>query len=838
MWVLRYRYVNDNGTWIVESCILKRGRSYDVGRSTKSPLHIKNDKSISRQHIQLSVSQDDDLTVINMGKVTRLGDKLLKGGQTVVFPLGKTAELELGIKPIKASITWLDEIWKVPHDLAGESERLIKDIQLEGIQIGSTLSSKTTLQIIKQNQDTYSNCLFSLVKGVPILREGFLADFKHQMLDSGRDFDSKWEHLLVTHLAFPGFKSSKGIFRGINVIVSSERAFTIFKHIIEVAEGSIWLCDDIFNLDKFIQEKVRSEKIVILIHLNDANAPSSKSAIDNSNFEIEKAKSLRSIASILGFRLHDVNDVVNAVLQGDMNNLLQRTISGPITSSSLSEFRRKRQLEEINPDVEVVAKTQERTDEVPTKKRRRINRNQIKPLDSLAFFAGGLNRQNSDILQNTTGNQQNNQATSNEEARGILNGSTANESMDENGSKAGFASSLAGNSPNNSNDTTNISSKIITPAKNMSVDQQKTGEKSPLEQNSILKRPLGLDIQPQESLVPPLKRRNNGDVSGNANQIAVVQLHSENKTPSPSEDLRQSNSNANMGKSPTLNIITRLSSRDLDKSPQHLLVEAIQKTKSQEVNRLKEAFTEIKDEELTQDAIDQLTNLAIVEHRELLRSQSKEKEIAQFTVDPQWAGRKNFKKFVKVWPKRSHVDSREGSVESLRNQTYLITRDYVDFQPYNPHASRVEDESFEQEKYPPTRIHEESSDNEDANKHSFRFQASNMRHNSRSNDQIQEGDRHLTSTSTNAAGLFVIDDEDSQLSERNYLNDGSFMGQNEQAAQMSSQERNFPKSNAAMVHAKWQQSSNAHTGYGENGFDGHRISSDDDEPQFRFNSRR
>ena len=51
MLILRYGYELEDGTVKQVSCCLKKCSQYSVGRSNNNKLRIKNDKSISRQHV-------------------------------------------------------------------------------------------------------------------------------------------------------------------------------------------------------------------------------------------------------------------------------------------------------------------------------------------------------------------------------------------------------------------------------------------------------------------------------------------------------------------------------------------------------------------------------------------------------------------------------------------------------------------------------------------------------------------------------------------------------------------------------------------------------------------
>ncbi|SCU85812.1 LAME_0D02960g1_1 [Lachancea meyersii CBS 8951] len=652
MWILRFECIGADGTKVNYSCCLKQAVRYDIGRSTKTPLHIKNDKSISRSHIQLEVDGHDALTVINVGKLTKLNGEVVKVGYSARFSPGAKAMLEMGASPIVASVSHESALWKIPHDIS-MVDTVKQRLALYGIDAVATLSPKTSIQVIKQRPGKYGNCLFSLLAGIPVLRETFIDSFLQQFDHVHTNFDEKCSELKIQNSQFPNYIFRPSIFQGLDFVVTSRKVFAIFKHIVDAGNGTLWLCDGVSNLGTFIKLHVRSDKIVTLVHLNDSTSPLPEQELQGLN-ELQEARNLKVEAKSLGLKIYDVNDIVNAVLNNDIKSLLQRIPVEKIcsTSSGLGSF-------DVSGSANLDSQFQSATaaGELtvnPTSRKRRANRHRVQPLNSLTFFGGG--------------------SIASQEVKSTVEDSNSNKPR------------IVTEPPVSSNsEEIPLSKKPRLEPQCMVEDLPSSSRKT--EDTPTTKRAHEKPSEQHEGSADAKRPR----ISDLKNSEYVASKQAAQEAIHANENVQQI---SELPKAiPAIVTSADAGGKDTFEAPNNTLrsdkrsvsfVRAIQEAKSHEVDRLREKMADVQGEELTEEAIMQLDNLAIVEAKNLLRPRNSIQGTPVTNNNELWSGRKDFKKFVKIWPSQYARSSPDPASDAIRNKACLITRDYVPMQPYNP----------------------------------------------------------------------------------------------------------------------------------------------------------
>lgn len=628
------------------SCCLKQGLQYSIGRSTKNPLQIKSDKSISRNHVELEVDQSCNVVLRVVGKLTKVSGKSVKAGQHLQFTADEEVLFEMGASPIKATVVKQQSFWKIPHDLS-LSQSLSRHLADFDIQVTNSLSSTTSIQIIKDSSKSFSNCLFSLIKNIPILREHFIGDFVTQINDVHADFDSRWDRMVVENAQFPNYKCECRPFTTIHFLVTNRRAFAIFKHIIDAGSGTLWLCDDISNLDHFIKHKITSDNVILLVHLNNGKS-SISSTEQSSDLDVQEAKLLKNKAQNLGFRIHDVNDIVGAVLDHNFEKLLERVPVRNLPSKAPTGFPLE---EATNKSVIKSADTPK-----PSNKRKRTNR-QVVPLDSLAFFGGGSaaeSKQNPTEVPESERGHETSQNTTTEFAEG-----------EPSPKKARIGALRKPDIPNVSEE------RVKEPV--VQTRSKRASERSA--DTSIL-----VQANPKRSR-KTLQASEGHTILENDNNSLNIESGPLPKTKSTSLGNEAAQAQADA-------VQTREAKRPVS------FAQAVKETKSHEVDRLEKDIVNVTSEELTEEAINKLDKLALVETKDLMRADREYAVCGQSGGSEQWAGRKNFKKFVKLWPSRSSRNSPDSATNALRNRAHLITREYVPLRPYEGQNANNQDDSF------------------------------------------------------------------------------------------------------------------------------------------------
>ncbi|AQZ14910.1 XRS2 (YDR369C) [Zygosaccharomyces parabailii] len=632
MWTLKYQYELEDGSVHSVSCCLRRSETYSIGRSSKNLLNVKNDKSISREHVSLSWDGNErQLVLVNQGKMTMTGGKYMKIRESVNFNASQSViNVELGTKPLIVELQWVECFWDVPPSCS-EFALSLEELGVEVLLADA--DERSNLMILDSTLDNDEDrCLYGLIKGVPLMNQKFLTEFCAAVSGSETDFETLWSKMMINHdlRALPQHASGKGelIFEGLEFFLLCPTVVTVNKYMekaIQAAGGKISKADNMQELQNIVQLRQSTNNIVVL---------------DTSLIKEDLASPVHKTFSL--------KDVIEAVVHGDISNLMNGV--------SKSRDSSKRPVE-ITTTTQAIEKP---SIEKPSTKRRRLNRPKVKPLDSLSFFAGG------ETLRE--------QPTSVEGTAGLTSQSLPEDTLRKGEidiSKVVYSKSstdeLASKSLGN---LESVPSKLINTEAlpNRVLSNQSTEGHS---EDALI--PTAVPVQPNKLMKTSRNR-------------ALVQ---ENE--SPVAPVTGSQTRAHTKRTPTLSSYKSSEPRKKSSSSDDM-IQVIQDAKNREVKRLSSTIVQVDQEELTYQAIQKLGDLALVgQNDSLLRQKNGEPTSDCHESHPEWNHRKNFKKFVKVWPqyrRQEDQTAREGSSDTIRNRAFLLTRQYVPMRKYTPGSDR------------------------------------------------------------------------------------------------------------------------------------------------------
>ncbi|QLQ80747.1 hypothetical protein HG537_0E01000 [Torulaspora globosa] len=643
MWILRYKYDLDDGTIRNVSCCLQSDQTYTIGRSSKSVLNIKNDKSISRNHISVTWSKDNGrITVRNQGKLTAAGGKYLKVDEEMKFQESlfrdKSIVIELGTKPIIVDITWKDAIWDIPQSFSKFTDELSR-FGIEA-QIGQA-NVRSTAVVVTENEA--QRCLFGLVYHIPLKTTQFLCSVNDVLSSSDAAFDESWNKLDRDErmIVAPGGHTLKPDFSGLKfyMIEQNEQVTRYIQKAITRGRGELVCVRTSEELLGLLKSEDSTENIVVV------QSPEFKPAQ----------------AGITAFTLDDiVNKVQNNATAKLLGGVPNFSLAAPISESSpAAEGSSGSKLAEISQARQTAEEAKQDVEKPPAKKRR-LNRRAVKPLDSLMFFAGG--------------------------------DSFKSEALSDTSIPPSDALEKKAPSPTDELTQAEPEQSLGTTSSLENKEQPTFVEKSYDNHNSAAREPT----QPITSNVKsPIPVESHDEQAGAHEKIEESKISQE-------QDRRTQDDEYARKKQPTRQRTLRdASSGENDPrravTPNEDLVEVINDVKNREVKRLNSTLIQVSTDELTEDAINQLGNLAIIRpNKSLIRERGRNNGEQAADHDMPWHGRKNFKNFFKIQPKYKedhHSDKyREGSSDFIRRSAFPLIKEYVPLKPYSKdQLNRTED---------------------------------------------------------------------------------------------------------------------------------------------------
>lgn len=698
MWILKYTYELEDGTIRrVSSCLVKQ-QTFSIGRSSKNPLNIKNDKSISRNHI--SVIWDSEvklIRLINQGRLTAAGGKYLKVGESMDFEeklhMREPIIIELGTKPIKVEVVWQDVVFDLPSQLS----QFINTLDHIGIGVkADTVDNRSTTIIVTDKIKFAYKCLFGLINGAVIRNSQFLVEVANILSKPTTTFEESWDSLIQneSYMLFPNnLGAHEIIFKGYKFyLIASDVLITAYvQEAIERGNGELIVVENTEQLQDRLKQENSTDNLIVLKAEETTKIPGDKIKL-YTLVDLVNAVSHNKVKTLLG----GVPPICEPG-SGDMIGNHQYTLTKTEVSSSQSLSNKEYTAEHtVTPA------------EKPLVKRRRLNR--VKPLDSLMFFAGG----------------------------DYSTGEAEQEILTQPVNPA--ASDTA---------KTSIRTQINVSDNDAS---QESSAYNNFQPNTVLEnsvKPLTID-SPGDANNTHETNTANQHVKDVSHQIEINNSESEQQSePAYLNMVEETTPRPTARKKTLQDFKSTVNNPDNSASSTEGLVDLIKDAKSREVKRLKSTLVQVDTDELTEDAINQLGDLAIVQPNDSLIRRQKVDSVETSRNDrhPPWDGRKNFKNFVKVQAKykeqRVGENYREGSSDFIRNSGYLLTRQYVPSKIYTKESSK-EMQDFPEASEQTSRhlsVPQVIDDPEDAEPFTFT--------------------RHTSGTPANN-GLFVVDEDDSQ----------------------------------------------------------------------------
>lgn len=448
MWLVFYKYELDSKTAIEVSSCLKQNEDYVIGRSKKSPFFIKNDKSISRQHVTLKWKNDNALSLINQGKLTIYNSKILKSAEVLQFEANDntTIEISLGQKPVKLYLKWKPYVWNIPVEYC-QFEKKLSEYGIN-VTIGPSdikPAFVVNLDALSTNSYVSGNTFFALQKGSTLLKHSFLSSFCELLHKDEVNFKQKYTDLLkqstIQEYGSIDQNCIQEQLRDTEVFVFDSKStdLTYFSFVMKCLNVPLKIMENKVQIEQELNHKKTENNILLLStsgksQLNEkfrffgfrdlldaivSNEVASivqkiplknmktSSIIENKQSNIEKLSSMNNLSG-------DDTDSFDELQQAehpkvshssdkiaktrksslDLKKTDDHTTSHPLAQSS-NKTLDKEVLDSRSPDKMKNNESKDIVDPNPVK-RRRLNRKKVQPLDTLQFFAGGIKTTQSD----------------------------------------------------------------------------------------------------------------------------------------------------------------------------------------------------------------------------------------------------------------------------------------------------------------------------------------------------------------------------------------------------------------------------------------------------------
>lgn len=639
MWVLEYEYTGDNGGQSKVSCVLYQGiKQYSVGRSSKNAFPIKHDKSISRNHLDIRWTPAGALELVNHGKLSMCRGKYLKADERVlVRPNDISCSINLGTKPVEVQIKWREVFWDIPESLARFT------VTLSGLGIAPRARGPESIMIWDGSPADCYRILLGYSKNMPIKRSTLLTDTCNKLTTLHSDAWALWSEILKDNKLDikkePTFQKIK-IPQDIMIVLMPNNGINNVTEILSLIEAKFHIYEG--------SKTSNVSQVLLSLNYTKYILVAASGHVDGELIFVTMEKFLDSIQS---GKLSTILSFVKG----------QNKTNTPTDEVDHGTTQEKRFIKEnVEENVE------------PPKKKKRISRPRVQPLDSLSFFAGGA--PTDDRNQSLPAAiDEHSKPTANKDESFLVNGTEAMCDANETNVFTKDKNDLANPTPNTTKSASLGKVENKSPNHNSLALFEKMNLSRQEEINSDSKASSDVISQtPKHHVRISAAKRLNSFVNDTSDEESGNISSSETKT---LNDFRR-NGNS---------VTSRPSSRH------EALVKAVQDTKSREVQRFNSTVVEIHNDELTDHALDKLQALAIVERNtELLRPKEPlPNNSNQITENLGYKGRKNFKRFIKAWPKYMHKSGTLTIGVAIKHPGNAITRRYIPLQDYATVSDRT-----------------------------------------------------------------------------------------------------------------------------------------------------
>lgn len=720
MRILRYQHEKTDHSLLNISCALQFGKQYTVGRSSKNTFIIKNEKSISRQHIIFEwIANGKEIWITNMGKLSYLDDTFMNELENKRIDTNSVDKLtlKLGTKPVIIELENFNCSINIDKD-DPLTEFGIDPIDFESLDddINKIKDVDNKFIICFQESLNPFRSIYYLLNGIKMYRTEILSLLYKNLSLAHDNFDEIWYRIIKSNEYVMNPESTEGselVYIYLTNKLGDSNAEDI-KFIKLLKNGKI--CYSAEELRELLQT-TKFEKFCLI--------------------EADSFKPDTEISSILkNYKLFTSKEVVELLLANSIvsaaNTVVESKESGHVAKSreprndeemeafkhgndSLPEntIRKTDRKLKKKPIVRTREEAQETSTNTPIEdiekdinptpvKKRKITKRKVKSLNPFDFFAGGAGKNDTvtndskenDKPQNDKPQNDNNihDNLTNKEFSEEPNGSFHNLEPKRHRTPATKAKDIKAIPTKNLREGSPIENSLSSSIGKFLINSQRV--RSSLSknnaQNVAVDKISSNDEDYSTITAPSLKESqlNKGPFVGSESPNYSSDHNLDNNHKVLETNTRQTSANESQNEledavnnhKDSSNENTPVKNPTVDGYPTlrpyrpPTLVETIQNTKEQETKRIKSQIVQIDETELTEEAINQLGSLSIVEVKDnLIRQRPIPKESDSY----EYKGRKNFKKFVKVWPKSQQKNN------AVTNHANLITRSYIPLMPYS-----------------------------------------------------------------------------------------------------------------------------------------------------------
>lgn len=678
MWLIVYQYKGDNGSTVDIRSPMRDGQPVTIGRSNQCVLHIKNDKSISRKHIQFVCKRmEESLEVENFGKVTAYDNNYLKVGEKIDVSLKDSSNpiiFALGTLPEKVTIRSLRFKIIVSEPKSIEVQQVLASFFIE-LTTDPTFYPDSFCCVVADRNVSPLLYLYSAVTRSPVVTSRFIDALIDGLQNNCSNMDTLYEQTLDQYeLDRPNInryiKDAKFIYLNKDYGYENQLTTTLTNFFSRVG-SDFKVFDDNEPFESYLQLRNILKNVVVIRH--------------------EERNVSQKILEVLGGQLniYTTNEFLEELRHKRFEEILfneielKHNIERQVVEVSATEPIDEN-LPSVNGSSEKQARALEEPIEpspVPTKKKR-LTRRKVQPLNPLQLFAGGTQPNlnsgpGSGSQLDSIGNSTATIAFAKEKSK--LDENLSNATTETPKGVISRDSSVVDGEGGKEEDTVS-STKLPSNSKHGKVlttrdlnENQSSLTANKKSMTSSLKGKLNEDDAPLKGTDPVSDHKKSGkhrlDTTHNKEgNLVKIETVSDGPTPVKRRKVAMKKDSIKLeGDADNDDTTVR----------KPTLVETIQTTKNKEIDRFRNNMVEVSPEELTEDAINEFSTLSIVEAEPMLLKKESQRRNGD-SNDVKYGNRPNYKRFVKRWAKGSG-----DSKESLLRSVDMFTRQYVETRPYS-----------------------------------------------------------------------------------------------------------------------------------------------------------